>query len=90
MTTTMSKSTPIASPGNRGGDPREAWHAKPQIFGGGVQRVRLGLHRFVGDGLRPPDFINPHDDETRRLDRHNADDDDDEQEHSGPIEITRR
>ena len=28
--------------------------AVEEVFGGGIQRVGLGLHRFVGDGLRPP------------------------------------
>ena len=46
----------------------------------GSSRVRLGLHRFVGDGLGPAYFIDPHDDGAGRIDRHNTNDDDDEQE----------
>ena len=55
--------------------------AVEEVFGRRVQRVRLGLHGLIGDSFGPPDFINPHDDGTRRLDRHNAEDDDDEQKH---------
>ena len=52
-----------------------------KVFGGGIQRIRLGLHRLVGDGLRPSDFIHPHNDGPGRFDGHNPDNDDDEQEH---------
>ena len=66
--------------GNRGPPPRVEVidKAVEEIFGGGVQRVRLGLHRVVGYGLGPPNFINPHNDGSRRFDRDNANDNDDE------------
>ena len=46
----------------------------------GIERIRLGLHRFVDDGLRSAHFIHPHDDGAGRIDRHNANNDDDDEE----------
>ena len=50
--------------------------AVEKVFGGGIERIRLGLHRLVGDGLGPAHFIHPHDDGAGRIDRHDANDND--------------
>ena len=51
-----------------------------KILGGGVQRIGLGLHCLVGDGLGAAYFVHPHDDGPGRLDGHDPQDDDGEQQ----------
>ena len=58
--------------------------AVQEILGGGVQGVRLGFHRLIGDGLGPADFVNPHHDRLGRVDGHDAEHDDDEQQAKRP------